>query len=297
MARGGRKAQSAMEYLMTYGWAILIIAVVLGALFQLGVFNAGTFAPRAPPGTCQVFRPDGPNTAQFINLEGVCSGELPQYVATVNGFASSYVQATTAFSGNNIPFTISMWINIPSYAPVGGFGVEAVFDQNSGSGTYQSFGPVAPNAGGPGVGFHRCDTSDTGSGFTALSPGTWYFIAGSVNYPSYYFQQDAASAIASNNGNYFVANSINMGIENGGCNGNDFIGEIANVQLYNTSLSANEVQAIYLEGIGGAPIKLQNLVAWWPLNGNANDYSGNNNNGVPTGVTYTNQWTSGYTSP
>jgi hypothetical protein len=34
------KAQSAMEYLMTYGWAILIIAVVLAALFSLGVFNA-----------------------------------------------------------------------------------------------------------------------------------------------------------------------------------------------------------------------------------------------------------------
>ncbi|MCL5238856.1 MAG: hypothetical protein M1286_00050 [Candidatus Marsarchaeota archaeon] len=36
------KAQSAMEYLMTYGWAILIIAVVLGALFSLGVFSSGT---------------------------------------------------------------------------------------------------------------------------------------------------------------------------------------------------------------------------------------------------------------
>ncbi len=34
------KAQSAMEYLMTYGWAILIIAVVLGALFSLGVFSS-----------------------------------------------------------------------------------------------------------------------------------------------------------------------------------------------------------------------------------------------------------------
>jgi len=39
----GTKAQSAMEYLMTYGWAILIIAVVLGALFQLGVFNSSSF--------------------------------------------------------------------------------------------------------------------------------------------------------------------------------------------------------------------------------------------------------------
>ena len=33
------KAQSAMEYFMTYGWAILIIAVILAALSEFGVFN------------------------------------------------------------------------------------------------------------------------------------------------------------------------------------------------------------------------------------------------------------------
>jgi hypothetical protein len=32
----GMKLQSAMEYLMTYGWAILIIAIVMVALFSLG---------------------------------------------------------------------------------------------------------------------------------------------------------------------------------------------------------------------------------------------------------------------
>jgi hypothetical protein len=36
------RAQSAMEYLMTYGWAILIIAVVISVLFALGVFNTGS---------------------------------------------------------------------------------------------------------------------------------------------------------------------------------------------------------------------------------------------------------------
>ena len=40
-------AQSAMEYLMTYGWAILIIAVVLAALFELGVFNGSNLTPQA----------------------------------------------------------------------------------------------------------------------------------------------------------------------------------------------------------------------------------------------------------
>ena len=41
------KMQSAMEYLMTYGWAILVIAVILGALFQLGVFNTGRLGTSA----------------------------------------------------------------------------------------------------------------------------------------------------------------------------------------------------------------------------------------------------------
>ena len=41
------RAQSAMEYLMTYGWAILIIAVVLGALFSLHVFSSASLLPQA----------------------------------------------------------------------------------------------------------------------------------------------------------------------------------------------------------------------------------------------------------
>lgn len=33
------KSQSAMEYLMTYGWSILVIAIVVGVLFAIGAFN------------------------------------------------------------------------------------------------------------------------------------------------------------------------------------------------------------------------------------------------------------------
>ena len=43
LGKASAKAQSAMEYLMTYGWAILIVAVVLGALYSLGVFNGAAF--------------------------------------------------------------------------------------------------------------------------------------------------------------------------------------------------------------------------------------------------------------
>jgi len=33
------KGQATMEYLMTYGWAILIIIVVIGVLWKMGVFD------------------------------------------------------------------------------------------------------------------------------------------------------------------------------------------------------------------------------------------------------------------
>jgi len=37
----GRRGQSAMEYLMTYGWAILAVMIVGIAMWQLGIFSAG----------------------------------------------------------------------------------------------------------------------------------------------------------------------------------------------------------------------------------------------------------------
>ena len=36
-----KKGQAAMEYLMTYGWAILIVIVVVAALYAMGVFRIG----------------------------------------------------------------------------------------------------------------------------------------------------------------------------------------------------------------------------------------------------------------
>ncbi len=36
-----RKAQAAMEYLMTYGWAILVVMIVGVVMWQMGIFNLG----------------------------------------------------------------------------------------------------------------------------------------------------------------------------------------------------------------------------------------------------------------
>ncbi len=52
------KAQSAMEYLMTYGWAILIVIIVAAALYALGIFNPATYTGRIPTGFTTLGAPD-----------------------------------------------------------------------------------------------------------------------------------------------------------------------------------------------------------------------------------------------
>jgi len=315
LGKASAKAQSAMEYLMTYGWAILIISVVLAALFQLGVFNPMTFAPKAPPGACQVFRPNGPYTTSFINLEGMCSGELPQYVATITPPANNgFYAAKTPYSvlGNN--YTIYAWFNIVTFSGSGCNNCGAIADiynasVNGGIGGNQNydFGGiwVFPNQVGLWVGWpYSWEWGCTAS--ITITPGIWYNVAATVtNYNSIIVyvngKQLGGPCVGSPVMANVIAGSTNLvfGIGDNPPGGDEVASaSIADVQLYNTTLSANEIQALYLEGIGGAPIRLQNLVGWWPLNGNANDYSGNGNNEkINGGVNFVSNWYNGYTPP
>jgi len=294
LRKASAKAQSAMEYLMTYSWAILIISVVLAALFQLGVFNPMTFAPKAPPGACQVFRPNGPYTTSFINLEGVCSGELPQYVAQFNG-ASSSITGNLLFGTTNL--TISAWISNTGQGTYWQNIAEIYGNQN----THETLdiGVTAPSGNAVIRWSNQADTFQNQPGGGIIKPNIWYLVTGvwngGTNTLSIYLN---GMLVATGSGNGTISTFVN-GFNIGGAYPGMFIfsGLIANVQLYNTSLSANDIQALYLEGIGGAPIRLQNLVGWWPLNGNANDYSGNGNNGQASNVDFVSNWYNGYTPP
>jgi hypothetical protein len=277
-----------MEYLMTYGWAILIVAVVLGALFQLGVFSGSSLIPKAQPGSCKVIRPNGPGTTTFINLAGVCTGQLPQFVGNFNG-ASSYINAGTGASLAPTVVTISAWVNVAGLQSTQFIG---------GRGTT---GPRGYWLGSSDTHF----TFAVGNGISSLqmpvgniAMGTWQYVVGTY---------DGANQIGYLNGVAVATNTIitgPIGYIGSPTPTNMYIGQIteftsgrwwngliSNVQIYNTSLSAAEIQGLYSEGIGGAPTRLQNLVGWWPLNGDANDYSGNGNNGAPTNVVFTSTWT------
>ena len=293
---------------MTYGWAILIIAAVLAALFELGVFNPMTFAPKASPGSCQVVRPEGAGTTNFISLSGECNGELPQYVAqSMLGDEMAYIGNAPNVQSNSI--TMVAWIKVYGYPTNEGWQnilykggpTWASGDVEYGMGL-QTNSPSYPNPNTFEV--WGCNANIDEFPYTAPF-NEWVQVAGTI-YPSptnptnsvttaYIDGVPLPNSSSEERNNLPCSGNLPLYIDEG--SGSSFDGAIANVQIYNTSFSSNDIKVLYLEGIGGAPIKIQNLVGWWPLNGNANDYSGNGNNGVPTSVTYTSNWYSGYSTP
>ncbi|MCD4666732.1 hypothetical protein K8R47_02895 [archaeon] len=133
-----KKAQTAMEYLMTYGWAILIVLIALAALFYLGVFNPSTpnVCTMPAPFTCidtQVLADDsgqvivgtsGLSGTSTISATGDCSVDaLPAgnnelsngeniVLITCTGVAegdkvSGTLSATYTLSGSSIQHTAS----------------------------------------------------------------------------------------------------------------------------------------------------------------------------------------------
>ena len=127
------KAQSAMEYLMTYGWAILIIAVVLGALFSLGVFSGssmlGTSCIAASGYLCQnpVLSTSGTLSLTLGQESGYTMYNAFVYVAPQSSGANAYGFPTTTYSSNQNPITaftsgqtIPLTFNLgPSYTTIG----------------------------------------------------------------------------------------------------------------------------------------------------------------------------------
>jgi hypothetical protein len=67
-----RKAQSAMEFLMTYGWAILIMLVVISVLFYVGVFSPEGSVPES----CVM--PAGFSCKDYVISDGYLSLDLGQ---------------------------------------------------------------------------------------------------------------------------------------------------------------------------------------------------------------------------
>ncbi len=104
---GARRAQSAMEYLMTYGWAILIIAVVLSALFMLGLFNPSTFVSSQ----C-IFPAEFSCISSYLSTSGLLTVNIEQAV-------SAPINVTAIGCNTNATTTFMETITPAVYVPIG----------------------------------------------------------------------------------------------------------------------------------------------------------------------------------
>ncbi|MFH0818177.1 MAG: hypothetical protein V1909_06125, partial [Candidatus Micrarchaeota archaeon] len=94
---GFKRGQAAMEYLMTYGWAILVIVIVLAALLYLGIFNV------KPPEVCTM--PAGMTCSKFYLKNGTTTsaecagpGDSCANVTLVNGLQKTIVITAISIS-------------------------------------------------------------------------------------------------------------------------------------------------------------------------------------------------------
>jgi len=274
------KSQAAMEYLMTYGWAILIIALTLAVLYSLGILNPKNFLPRVPPGSCFVFRPNGPGTTDFVSLQGTC-GYLPMYVMSSNGI-NSFVEIATPNGLPNQRVTVGAWVYLNINKNWNRFVNHRWGDQ--GIVSYLLFSNN--------VHFIFGLWDKTGSNnimylaTKTISTRTWHYIVGTYDGSTVRVFIDGIEGSSVSVSGLSLDNTGNVEISYGDGT-NTLNGSIANVQIYNTALTPQEIQYLYQQGLGGGPIRLGSLVGWWPLNGDAKDYSGNNNHGtIYGGVTF-----------
>ncbi|ASI13510.1 LamG domain protein [Candidatus Mancarchaeum acidiphilum] len=133
-----------------------------------------------------------------------------------------------------------------------------------------------------------------------IAPNNWYFITGVwnkvtgnlslyvngklVNTTQIAFPPPLTPSISINEIN--IAGKMIVGSDQ--LVMNNFNGSIANVQIYNKSLSPASVEYLYYQGLDGRPLNDYGLIAWYPLNGNAFNYYNYSYNLTQSNMAYTN---------
>ena len=213
------------------------------------------------------------------------------HVAQFNG-KSSYINIPSSSSLNfgGSAFTVAAWVYLNT-VKTGANTASAVFAQRSACGAQnlQLYAQENYTAhGAPAVDFvNSVSTTYNLLGNKVLSAGRWYQIAGVYNGSilTLYIDGTADVSIPANGSVQAASVPSVIGYDTCGAN-NYFPGDISNVQLYNTALSPNQIWQLYNESISGEPVVSGSVIGWWPLNGNANDYSGNGNDGTANNLLY-----------
>ncbi len=90
-----KKGQGALEYLMTYGWAILVIVIVVAALFALGILNPGTYVQENCRGLTYFQWKDTKLTSTALSIE-LINGQKDVTVTGVSFGGTALTLTSTA---------------------------------------------------------------------------------------------------------------------------------------------------------------------------------------------------------
>ena len=216
----------------------------------------------------------------FSNMGIVTFSNYHRTVASLNG-ASSYIKSPYSWSSSNKGITVSAWVYLTSIPSDNAGIVSAVSTTNYG--TISMF--LNSNC------FVQAGVTTTSwqetTGSYCLKVDRWYNIVAWANQTSGKYGlyiNGVSNFTGAFSGTLEPATAFDIG---------EFPyasaylpGYVADVQIYNKSLSQPAVKKIFSNGIGIPPAGIAGLSAWYPLDGNANDYSGNNNNGTLTDVQF-----------
>ena len=227
----------------------------------------------------------------------VASFAAPYNISATPSNDNSYMYYTLPTSTGlanvvNFTFTITGWVKMPKENGPGNTGqwmADALFYFGpSGIGRYAAFIFTPPPLQEV---IHTCYNDIHSNSFSVnVFNNSWYFFAASINSTYGLFQLGQTQSVVSDYSNYRASNGYVVVGASFYCSDFGLIGDLADLQLYNSSLSSQELMSIYKEGITGGPITSNGLVAFWPLNGTLKDYSGHGFDLVDNGAFFTSNY-------
>ena len=215
-----------------------------------------------------------PSANYEIEINGTAAAQM--HIAYLN--ASKYSKSQLGTSGiiisnsslsNSKTFTITAWVNPNSYTA----------NTQTGGDIYT----IGPLTGSPLLNFYVSTkgklaindyNSNSFKNLTSslnVSLNKWTFVAAELNNSNF--------TLYVNNRKQSGKGQQELG-DYQSYIGLFYSGSLSNVQVYNSSLSAVQLQQLYTSGITSR-ITFDNLIGYWPLEGDANDYSNTHNTGYP----------------
>ncbi len=268
------------------------------SLFQLPT-SSGQISITNYHGTIYVDTP--PPSAS--NLSSVAS-TMAYVKSFANFLGNNYIDTSMSMNVPSSGWTEAMWVNVAANSL--GWCTDSThhniaFNDRGVAGTGNSLtvgtGVYQGVSGGFPFFFGWDGTGNTGRFATSnaiYNYNTWYFVAGTYNssYGFTLYVNGSKAGYYTNSGTYGPGSTCTTGAlastynsPNAWTIGREgsfyFNGSIANIQVYNAPLSANQITQLYQGGINSRAIISNSLIVWWPLNYTGKDFS---NHGYVAGV-------------